>query len=430
VRAKEPGPFDVAVIGGGPAGISACLALSRNPDLRVVLFESEPQLGGMPRSCHIFFGMRDRRWLHTGPSYALKLDGLIRKTSVNIHTNAFVMDIRPGEKREYHRLTVATPSGIEMVESKYVLLATGCYERSREARRIPGTRPAGIYTTGALQEIVNLHGLKPGKRAVLVGSEHVALSSALTLRRARVSIAGLIEEDASLHTYAIPSTVMSRFMGFPIYKRRKLYAIRGKRRVEGVELLNKESGERYELECDTIILTGRFRPDSALICGTAIQEDPQSLGPSVDMDYMTSVSNIYAAGNILRGADMHDLCALEGKTAGENILRKMSGSTNDGERCIQIEAMHPIRYVVPQRIFLGKAHRWKTSYLRPGISIQAAHTFKGVTIEAWSGTERIWRQRHSRVLADTRLLIPIEKFKWNLVDPEKAINIRFVQYTK
>lgn len=423
---KESVSFDVVVIGGGPAGISACLALAGDPGVRVALLESEPELGGMPRSCHIFFGMRDRGWLRTGPSYARKLDRLLRNTSIRVRTHACVLRIEPDEKGERHRTTFVSPSGVEIAESRYVVLATGCYERSREARRIPGTRPAGIYTTGALQQIVNLRGRTPGQRAVVVGSEHVALSSVLTLRRAGVSIAGLIEEDADLHTYPLPAAAMSRFLGFPLHRRTRLRTIRGKRRVEGVEVLDGGTGEGYAIACDTVIVTGGFRPDSALIYGTVIQEDPQSLGPVVDMNYMTSVRNIYAAGNILRGADMHDLCALEGRRVGENILRELRGDARNPERWVSIRAAEPIRYVVPQRISTGKAKQWKSSLLSPGVSFQAARTLKGVTVEARSGNDRVWHRSYARILAHTRMPIPIERFRWNLVDPEKGVTIGVV----
>ena len=210
--------LDVAVIGGGPAGISACLELCAHAALSIALFEGEQELGGMPRSCHIFFGLRDRKRLYTGPSYARKLDKLIRKTAVRVYTGSRVLNIVPGRPGETHELHVLSPEGPKSFRSRFILLATGCFESSRSERLLPGTRPSGIFTTGTLQQLVNLRHLKPGNRALIVGSEHVALSSVLTLRRAGTSIAGIVERDAELQTYASVATFMSRLFGFPIFK--------------------------------------------------------------------------------------------------------------------------------------------------------------------------------------------------------------------
>jgi thioredoxin reductase len=309
--------LDVAVIGGGPAGISACLELCSHAGLRIALFEGEQGLGGMPRSCHIFFGLRDRKRVYTGPSYARKLDRLVRKTGVHICTGSRVLTLVPGAPGETHELHALSPEGPKSFQSRFVLLATGCFEGSRSERVLPGTRPSGIFTTGTLQQLVNLRGLKPGNRALIVGSEHVALSSVLTLRRAGTTIAGIVEKDPGLHTYESGATVMSRLFGFPIIKNATIHRIIGNRRVEGVEVLVGDHGEPLQIECDTVVMTGRFRPDSSLIDGTLIEKDPSTLGPAVDTNYMTSVQNIFAAGNVLRGADMHDLCALEGRLAAQ-----------------------------------------------------------------------------------------------------------------
>jgi len=135
--------YDVIVVGGGPAGISACLELSRARDLKIALFESEPDLGGIPRSCHLLFGMRDLKRIYSGPAYTRHLDRLIRKTTVRIHTLSTVQNIGIGDFKKPHRVEVASPMGITTYESRFVLLSTGCFESSRQMRFIPGARPAG-----------------------------------------------------------------------------------------------------------------------------------------------------------------------------------------------------------------------------------------------------------------------------------------------
>jgi thioredoxin reductase len=421
-------PLDVVVIGGGPAGISACLELSKSSGLRVALFEGDQELGGMPRSCHIFFGIRDLKRVHTGPTYARKLDQLVRKTSVAIHTGTRVLNILPGNPGQPHQVLALSSEGARFFESRFVLLASGCFEASRSARLIPGARPAGIYTTGTLQQLVNLRQLKPGNRALIVGSEHVALSSVLTLRRAGMSVAGIIEEDKELQTYPWVAAPMSRILGFPIYKETSVRSILGNKRVEGVELVRGRDQKPFQVKCDTVVITGRLRPESSLIDGIPLEKDPSTYGPIVDMNLMTSVQNIFAAGNVLRGADMHDLCALEGRLAAQNILKILTHHGSRIEQRVPLRTESPIRYVVPQRVSPTQIRKRYLGRLFPWTAFQVERTLRNVVMEATSGAEKMWEGSFRKLIANSRYPLPIEKFNWNRVDSRNGVVLRITSY--
>lgn len=424
MRNEKQNFLDVSVIGGGPAGISACLELSKLQELKVALFENGSELGGIPRTCNLFFGFRDRKRIYTSRGYVKKLNRLIRKTSVEVHTDSTVVNLIPGDLEKHHQIQVLSPKGLESYESRFVILATGCYEASREARQIPGTRPSGILTTGALQELVNIRHRRPGKRALIVGSEHVALSSLLVLRRAGISVGGIVEEDSRLKSYPFAARIMSTFYRVPIYEGTSVKRILGVDRVEGVELGTDGDQDVRQVECDTLIITGDFRPESALIFNTPIELDPATGGPSVDMNLMTSVPNVFAAGNVLRGACMHDLCALEGRKAARSISKRVKSPEPEVEEGISMRAELPIRYVVPQKIVPSQIESHLFPSLHPGYCIQSEHTLLKPVLEVWCGNEKIWEGSFSKWIGRYSVKLPVKKFDWSRVEPKKGITLK------
>jgi thioredoxin reductase len=417
--------LDVAVIGGGPAGISACLELSKLSKLKIALFECDDKLGGIPRIEDIrFFGFRDLKRVYSGPKYAKKLDHLIRNTSVEINTEAMVLKIMPKNSGEMHQLEVLSPQGAKIYNSRFIILATGCFESSQFPRVLPGLRPAGVFTTGTLLELADVQNRKPGKSALIMGSEHVVYPCILTLRKLGSSIVGIVEEDPNVQTYSFPFRSLTSFYGIPIYNNTLINRILGDRRVEGVELLNLDNERVSRVTCDTVVITGKFRSYSPLIDHSSIERDPLTFGPVVDNNLMTSVPNIYAAGNVLRGADMHDLCSLEGKQAALSILEKMESGKNEIHEYVCMHTEDPIRYVVPQKIIPRQTKSYRCAWLHPGVSIQVSHTLKKASIEAWSNDRKIWESKPFKLIANNRISIPIKKFDWNQVDMDRGITLK------
>lgn len=418
--------LDVAVIGGGPAGITACLEFSKSPHLDVALFESETELGGIPRTCHLrFFGFRDQKRIYTGAAYANTLSRKLRRTPIRIFTDATVIKLIPGDKRKPHRIDVSTPEGVRTFETRFIILATGCCEASRSARIISGNRPSGVITTGTLMELVNLRGQKPGHKALIVGSEHVSLSSVLTLKKAGVEVVGMVEEDQDVHTYAPVAGAMKSFYRFPIFRGTSVNAILGHTRVEEVELYERREERLFRVACDTVVLTGKFRSYAPLIDHTAIERDPLTFGPAVDANFMTSIPGIFCAGNVMRGANMHALCALEGKRVARCILDSPASDRWDtADTPIPLQAQYPVRFVVPQKVGPEVMARRSPYWLHPGYSLQMAHTIRNPVLEAWSGEERVWKRSFSKLIGHARIPLPVHKFNWRRVDKSKALIVK------
>jgi len=408
--------LDVAIIGGGPTGLSACLEISRclGSECKAVIIENDSELGGIPRTCNIFFGMRDLRRLYTGATYANRLSQSVRNSTVSIHTDSTVLKIIPGNGTEKHTIEVLSPSGIEVYHCPYILLATGCYEAPRAMRVIPGPRQSGVFTTGSLQEIVHERGEKPGNRAVILGSEHVAFSSAITLKKAGVSIVGLVEEGTFVNTYSWIAKAMSAVYRFPIYTETSVESIIGTDNVEGVALMNNRTKRRFTVPCDTVIMTGKLRSYSPLIDNTAITMDVSTAGPMVDNRFMTSVPGIFAAGNVLRGADMHDLCAIEGREAAQRIIQLIKGKDEVTiDEYTHLRAEFPVRHIVPQKISIRELDNTKVNGHRICVSMQLAYTIPNPTLEAWSGNELIWSRTFSKLIGNNRVVLPLHTFKWD-----------------
>jgi hypothetical protein len=199
--------------------------------------------------------------------------------------------------------------------------------------------------------------------------------------------------------------------------------------VKGVQLGGDKDKESYEIECDTVVITGKFRPDSSLIDFTPIEMDSATSGPLIDSNFMTSVPNIFAAGNVLRGADMHDLCALEGKRAAQSILNTFERTANEEDEGIFLTSEAPIRYVVPQKIMPGQIKSVFMQKLLPGCSIQLEHSFERPVLEAWSADKLIWSRPYRRLIANHRIPIPVWKFDLSRVDENSPIRLRLRKKT-
>ncbi len=338
---EEP-TWDVIVIGAGPAGLSAARALIAGGLARVLVLERNPQAGGLPRFCdHRGWGVTDFHRVWTGPAYARAL--VAHATSATIWTNASVVAIEPDG-----RIRASLPDGVRSLQGRAILLATGIRETPRGPRLVGGTRPWGVTTTGAFQEMA-ISGMRPFRRPVVVGTELVAFSALLTARHAGIRPVAMIEARDRI-TARRPGRLVARLgFGVPVLTSTTLDAVEGDERVEAVCITRH--GRQQRLACDGVIFTGCFVPDAWLGRSGAFAIDPCTGGPVIDTLFRCSAPGLFAAGNVLRPVEHSGVAAREGRLAASAILRSLTpaGLPSPAE-AITVMPSGQLKYVIPQRL--------------------------------------------------------------------------------
>jgi thioredoxin reductase len=335
----------VAIVGGGPSGLTAATALAPLVDGAVLVIEREAETGGIPRhSDHPGYGIRDLKRLLSGPAYARRLTDRARDAGAILETEAMVTGWS-GERR----LDVTSPRGRRVVAADAVVLATGARERPRAARLIPGDRPDGVYTTGELQNLVHLHDVRVGTRAVVVGAELVSWSAVLTLRGAgcaTVAMTSVYPHSEAYAAFRIPGRFLLRR---PVLTRTRLVSIDGRPRVRSVVVENLDSGERSTIECDTVVTTGDWIPDHELARTGGLDMDPCTRGPLVDAGLRTSRAGVFAVGNLCHPVDTAYGAALDGLQVAPRVRAWLHGAPRPAAG-IRVRPRAPFRWVAPQLI--------------------------------------------------------------------------------
>ena len=379
--------YDVAIVGGGPAGLTAAAGLASS-GLKVVVLERESASGGIPRhSDHPGYGIRDMLTFIGGPAYARRLVREATAAGAEIRTSTMVTGWA-----DERSLELTSPAGRERLDARAVVLATGARERPRPARMIPGDRPGGVYTTGQLQNTVHLQRRSVGRRAVIVGAELVSYSAVLTLKHAGCETALMTSEYPSPESYAVFNMAgRTPLMGIEVATTTRVVRIIGKGVVVGVEIENTRTGQRRIVACDTVVFTGDWIPDHELARSAGLEMDPKSLGPVVDTALRTSRDGVFAVGNLLHPVDTADIAALDGRHVTAQVRRYLDGGATP-EQAIRIEAAAPLRWVAP-------------GLLRPGDPAPARHR-----LLLWTDTlvriPKVVARQHGRVVGRKTLPWP------------------------
>jgi thioredoxin reductase len=290
----------VAVVGGGPSGLSAAIELRRLGVDRVTVYEREQQAGGIPRHTnHLGFGVRDLHRMMGGPRYARTLIQRAHDAGVELHLGTPVF-------------------AIDDLHADAVILATGVRERPRSARLVPGDRPAGIFTTGSVQQL-SMAGHRVGNRAVIVGAEHVSFSAILTLAHAGCRSVAMVTSLPRHQSYAVVKLAAASLRRVPVLTGVDIAKIVGRRHVERVVLTDGRT-----IECDTVVFTGDWIPDNELARRSGLRMDPSIKGPVVDHEFRTSRDGVFAIGNLVHRVASADRCALDGRAVAAEVVNSFS----------------------------------------------------------------------------------------------------------
>lgn len=389
--------YDIVIIGGGPAGLSAAVAARKNGTESILILERDDKLGGILNQCiHNGFGLHTFQEELTGPEYAGRFITQAEELRIEYKLHTMVMDIRADKVVT----AMNQEEGMFQIQAKAVILAMGCRERSRGALNIPGYRPAGIFSAGTAQRLVNIEGYLPGRKVVILGSGDIGLIMArrMTLEGADVQVvAELMPYSGGLKRNIVQC--LDDF-GIPLKLSHTVIDIKGKERVEGITLaeVNAEGrpipGTEEEYECDTLLLSVGLIPENELSRGMGIEMNPVTSGPKVNESLETNIEGVFACGNVLHVHDLVDFVSEEAAMAGRNASLYVQDTYNSkkGEENLQAKeipflAENGVRYTVPSAIRPDHVPEELTVRFRVG------GVYKNCYISCYLDEERIFHRK-------------------------------------
>lgn len=347
--------FDVVVIGGGAAGMAASVELDTR-GLSCAIVEREDFLGGILMQCvHNGFGLHEFSQELTGPEFAERFIEQVRSSGITVFLNTTVTQFgADGETAGgYRKLVCVSPEGLLFIKCRAVVLAMGCRERNRGNVRIPGSRPAGVFTAGLAQRLVNIEGYIPGRQIVIIGSGDIGLIMARRMSWIGCTVKAVIE--IMPYPAGLTRNIVQCLNDFniPLYLSCQTTNIFGKDRVEGIEVTPMENGvpvpaKRFRIDCDTVLLSVGLIPENELSRAAGVELSGATSGPLVDSNLMTNIEGVFACGNVLHVHDLADYVAEESRRTGMHVAEWLGGKRPAVQ--VRAKAGSNVRYVNPSRI--------------------------------------------------------------------------------
>lgn len=381
--------YDVVVIGGGPAGLAAALK-AREKAEKVAVLERNDELGGILNQCiHSGFGLHVFKEELTGPEYAQRYVDMVKETDISCYLNTMVINVT-----EDKHVIAMSEDGMLVFEAASIVLAMGCRERTRGQIRIPGTRPAGVFTAGFAQRYVNLENFKPGSRVVILGSGDIGLIMARRLTLEGIKVVGVYELMPYANgLYRNIKNCLDDF-GIPLHLSTTVTKIVGSKRVQAVEVsavdenLKPIPGTEEIIPCDTVLLSIGLIPENELSKKAGIELNPITNGPKVDNALETSVKGIFACGNVLHVHDLVDQVTKEAEDAGM-YAAEYAAEQKSAEAEISVVPEGLVRYTVPTKIASGRTPVTK-------IKFRVGRPVKSAKIRITSGDQVIFESKKAK----------------------------------
>ncbi len=356
--------YDIVIIGGGPAGMAAAVAAKEQGVQSILILERDGELGGILNQCiHNGFGLHTFKEELTGPEYAWRYIDMVEKAEISYKLNTMVLDISSDPSLEAQAGKLVTvmnkKEGLFTIKAKAIVLAMGCRERARGALNIPGFRPAGVYSAGTAQRLVNIEGFMPGKEVVILGSGDIGLIMArrMTLEGATVKVvAELMPYSGGLKRNIVQCL---DDYGIPLKLSHTVVEIHGRERVEGITLAEVDErrmpipGTEEFYSCDTLLLSVGLIPENELTDGLGVIMTPATSGPEVNESLETSMEGVFACGNVLHVHDLVDYVTEEAMVAGKNAAKYIQNIISEPAALssgIRLFAAEGVRYTVPSLI--------------------------------------------------------------------------------